>query len=64
MVMDAPRMGLHVTRDPSVWMKSIEFHAAWYGRIWEGHLCMSSRVWRGMGPYRPDCCQDRWGRLD
>ena len=28
-----------------------------------GRLCMYSRVWKGMGPCRPDCCQDGWGRL-
>ncbi len=31
--MDAPSVVLHVTRDPSVQMKSVEFHAAWYGWI-------------------------------
>jgi hypothetical protein len=57
-------MGLHVTRDPSVQMKLVGFHVphdiGGFGGI---HLCMFSRVWRGMGPCRHGCCKDRWDRL-
>ena len=41
LTMDAPRVGLPVTRDPSVYMKSARFHAPWYGRICKGScVCM------------------------
>jgi hypothetical protein len=36
LTMDAPRVGFPVTREPSVYMNSVGFHAAWYGRMWDG----------------------------
>ncbi len=63
MTIDAPRMGLPVTRDPFVYMKYVGFHAPRYGRILGVHLDILSRVWMGMDPCRPDCCRDGWGRL-
>ncbi len=34
--MDVPCVGLHATKDPSVQMKFVGFHAARYGRICGG----------------------------
>ena len=47
--MDAPRIGLLVTREPSVEMYSAGFHAARYGRMWGGDVrgCFHvyGRIW-------------------
>ena len=36
LTMDAPRVGLPVTSEPSVYMYSLGFQAAQYGRMWRG----------------------------
>ena len=36
LTMDAPRVGLPVTREPSVYMYSLGLQAAQYGRMWRG----------------------------
>ena len=49
LIMDAPRMWLPVARDPSVYMKSVGFHATLlFGRIREGLFVY---IFKGMEGY-------------
>ena len=49
LIMDAPMMGLHVSREPSGYTCSLGFHAARYGRMWGGLLGVAFMGSEGYG---------------
>ena len=48
LTMAAPKVGLPVSREPSVYMYSFGFHAAWNGRMWGGWVRGCSHRFRGV----------------
>ena len=63
LILDAASVGLPVTRDPSVWMRSFGFHARDMCGFAGVQLFMALRVRRSMLLCRLKCCQGWWGRV-